>query len=78
MITGSMQKTRRPLEEAPQCCGALYSLEPDGRLVKRLDDISLSNGLAWSPDNAIFYYIDSIPRKVYAFNFNPQTGDISK
>ncbi|XP_064599480.1 regucalcin-like isoform X1 [Liolophura sinensis] len=74
---GSMQKVRHPLEETPQRCAALYSLETDGRLVKRLADVSLSNGLTWSPDNAIFYYIDSIPRKIYAFDFDPQTGDIS-
>ena len=30
---------------------ALYSLEKNGSLVKRVEPVSLSNGLAWTADN---------------------------
>ncbi|KAL3868868.1 hypothetical protein ACJMK2_041625 [Sinanodonta woodiana] len=57
--------------------GSLYSLEKDGTLKSHLDKISISNGLAWSEDNRTMFYIDSIPRKVYAFDFDITTGEIS-
>ena len=58
--------------------GFFYSLEKDGSLRQQLDKVSISNGLAWAPDNKTMYYIDSIPRKVFAFDFDLESGNISK
>ena len=57
--------------------GALYSLNSDGVLKKHLDNIDISNGIAWSLDNRTMFYIDSIPRKVYAFDYDINHGEIS-
>ncbi|GAA4439853.1 SMP-30/gluconolactonase/LRE family protein [Bremerella cremea] len=37
-----------------------------------------SNGLCWSPDHTVFYYIDTATRKVDAFDYDIETGAISK
>ncbi len=57
--------------------GALYRLDRDGRVTLMLDDLTISNGLGWSPDGATMYLADSGPRRIYAFRFHQQTGEIS-
>lgn len=57
--------------------GFLYSLEAGKPPRKLLDGITISNGLAWSPDYKIFYYIDTPTRQVRAFDYDLNTGDIS-
>ncbi|XP_013399374.1 regucalcin [Lingula anatina] len=57
--------------------GSLFSLSTGCTLAKHVDKIDISNGLAWSNDNTIMYYIDSVPRKVYAFDFDINAGAIS-
>jgi len=56
--------------------GALYSF--DGSQVMRLlDGIRISNGLAWSPDFKTFYHIDTPTREVKAFDYELGTGQIA-
>jgi len=57
--------------------GHLFTLERDGTLRTHLDKISISNGLAWTEDRKTMYYIDSLPRKIYAFDFDMEKGEIS-
>lgn len=56
---------------------ALYCLETDGTVRQVLDGVIVSNGLGWSPDGKTMYYIDSMTRKVFAFDFELETGRIS-
>jgi len=56
--------------------GALYSF--DGKQTTRLlDGITVSNGLAWSVDHKIFYYIDTPTRVVKAFDYEIASGQIA-
>jgi sugar lactone lactonase YvrE len=57
--------------------GKFYSLTAGQPPRKLLDDIRISNGLAWSPDYKIFYYIDTPTRQVRAFDYDLDTGNIS-
>ena len=56
--------------------GSLYSLQKGQNIKKHLEDIDISNGLAWTEDTRTMYYIDSLPRKVYAFDFDINEGTI--
>lgn len=58
--------------------GTLYCVDLDGTVTKKKEGVTISNGLAWSSDNKTMYYIDSIPRKVYAYDYDLRTGNISK
>ena len=57
--------------------GALYRLDGNGRTELMLSDLTISNGLAWSPDGATMYLADSGPRVVHAFRFDAEGGTIS-
>ena len=57
--------------------GSLYILEKDNSYRSILDDITLSNGMGWSPDAQYFYYIDSVPGVLKRFDYDLHTGQIS-
>ncbi|PUU91714.1 SMP-30/gluconolactonase/LRE family protein [Halanaerobium sp. ST460_2HS_T2] len=57
--------------------GSLYCLNQNLTLEEKAKDIKISNGLAWSLDNRTMYYIDSPTKKVVAFDYNLETGEIS-
>ena len=42
-----------------------------------MSPVGISNGIGWSKDNKTMYYNDSLPAKVYQFDFNVDTGTIS-
>ena len=57
--------------------GALYRLDRNGRVEPMLGDLTISNGLGWSPDGGTMYLADSGPRLVHAFSFDAEHGTIS-
>ena len=56
--------------------GVLYCVNTDGGFVPKLDNLLISNGMAWSSDGTTLYFIDSPTRKVQAFEFDLVTGGI--
>lgn len=40
-------------------------------------DVTISNGLAWSPDYRTFYYIDTPTCEVRAYDYDVKTGEIA-
>jgi sugar lactone lactonase YvrE len=55
---------------------ALYRYA-DGRLERIVGDITVSNGLAWSPDARTLYWADTKAHAVYAFDFECAAGAVS-
>jgi sugar lactone lactonase YvrE len=58
--------------------GSLYRLDPDMSVHKMLGNIGISNGIVWSLDHRTMYYIDSMAYTVRAFDYDTNTGDISR
>lgn len=56
---------------------ALYRLEADGCVREVLSGVTNSNGIAWSPDGATMYYVDTGLGTVDSFDVNPVTGTVS-
>ncbi|XP_076364851.1 regucalcin-like [Tachypleus tridentatus] len=57
--------------------GTLYSLDSNLSLRKHVEKISISNGMVWNLDHTIMFYIDSLPRKIYTFDFDLTHGTLS-
>ena len=53
---------------------ALYRLDPDRSVHVVLEDVTISNGLEWSPDGTRAYYADTATRRVDVFDYDMQSG----
>ena len=54
--------------------GSLYRLAPDGSVSLAHTDVTISNGLAWSPDGSLAYYNDTPTGRIGVFDWAPDTG----
>ncbi|HYH55030.1 MAG TPA: SMP-30/gluconolactonase/LRE family protein [Anseongella sp.] len=57
--------------------GALYLVKEDLTPRRKIGEVSISNGLVWSPDNARMYYIDTPTQRIQSFFFDPESGEIA-
>jgi sugar lactone lactonase YvrE len=58
--------------------GILCVFDPTGDVVPLLYGVSVSNGLGWSPDGRLFYYIDSATRGIDVFACDLATCSIRR
>lgn len=49
-----------------------------GRIDRVADGISVSNGLAWSPDGRTMYWSDTFAHRIFAFDFDGHDGSLSR
>jgi sugar lactone lactonase YvrE len=54
----------------------LVRLERDGSLTVLDEDLTLSNGLAWSGDGTRMYSVDTLRRTVFVRDYDPESGDV--
>jgi sugar lactone lactonase YvrE len=64
-------------EKRDAASAKLYRLDPDFKLTAMIPDITISNGLAFSPDARLLYHADTPVRTIYAWDFDAATGDIA-
>src|SRR5581483_1856402 len=65
VYTGSMRSD--PFEPTgPRTPGEAYRIDGEGRATLLYGDVSLTNGIGFSPDGAILYHVDSAPRCIVA------------
>jgi sugar lactone lactonase YvrE len=53
---------------------SLYRVEDDGSLATIDSDLTLSNGLGWSPDGSLLYSTDSAPGIIWVRDYDAGTG----
>ena len=74
--TGRLWVGTMGLREEPRA-GFLYRLEPDLTLTRVLADVTISNGIDWSPDDRLMYYVDSAEGRVDVFDFDVSSGVVA-
>lgn len=57
--------------------GSLYKIDRDLSVVQLVDGISVSNGIAWSPDERRLYYVDTRARGIEQYDYDINTGAVS-
>ncbi|XP_033223288.1 regucalcin-like [Belonocnema kinseyi] len=61
--------------------GTLYLVEDDvnGKLniETKISSVSISNGLDWQKDNKVFYYTDTLTDKVFTYDFDISSSNIT-
>ncbi len=62
--------------DAEQPTGRLYSLCRSGKPVLQRSRVTISNGLAWDPEKALFYYIDTPTRRIDIHPWRPGAGQL--
>ena len=55
----------------------LYRLDGDGSLHTVLTGVTISNGIDWSPDGTLCYYVDTPTRRIDVLDHDPATGALS-
>ncbi|MCP4190391.1 MAG: SMP-30/gluconolactonase/LRE family protein [Planctomycetaceae bacterium] len=68
---GSMDKAEE------RTLGTLYRMTADRVVTKVLGPVGISNGMGWSPDQTKMYYIDSPTRKVFVFDYDAESGEVT-
>ncbi len=61
-------------EKRDAATAALYRLDADFRLTEVLGELTISNGLAWSPDGRTMYHADTPTRTIHAYAFDAASG----
>ena len=61
--------------EAGRSTGSLYRVSPDGTAATVRTEVGVSNGLAFSPDGRTMYFADTPRLTVWAFDYDPATGE---
>lgn len=57
--------------------GALYCIDSDLKPRLVIGGLTVSNGLAWSPDSRTMYVVDSRPGRIHAYDFDLARGALS-
>jgi sugar lactone lactonase YvrE len=58
--------------------GTLFRVAPDGTVTRAVEEVTISNGLAWSPDGRTMYYADTHGVWIDAIAFDPATGALGE
>lgn len=67
-LAGTMAYDARP------GAGRVFRLHPSGTVEQVLDDVTISNGLDWSPDGSLAYYVDTATQRIDVFDDDRVAG----
>lgn len=60
--------------EGEEGAGTLYRLDGPGAATAVIEDVSVANGPAWSPDGATMYFTDTPTEQIRAYAYDRGTG----
>jgi sugar lactone lactonase YvrE len=64
-------------EQLSRPIATLFRLDPDLSLHRVVEDLVVSNGLAWTSDGRTMYHSDSKGPVIWAYDYDPESGAVS-
>ena len=61
----------------PKDEGVVFRLDPDMKLHRMIENVTIPNGIGWSADDKTMYFTDSPTKTIFNFDYDAATGDIS-
>ena len=58
--------------------GALYRVDPSGKVERKVEGVQISNGLAWTADGDFMFYADTRGPWIDRWSFDRKTGAMSE
>lgn len=58
--------------------GSFFRVEVSGHVDRVLDNVTIANGLGWSPDGGTMYTTDTGPGQITAWDHDPESGQIAR
>ena len=55
----------------------LYRLDTDLTITPVIPNLTISNGIGWSPDNRVMYHADTLRHTIFAYDFDHESGTVS-
>jgi sugar lactone lactonase YvrE len=55
--------------------GTFYRIDPDGTVATVASPTTISNGIEWSADGSLMYYIDTATQRMDVFDFDVESGN---
>ncbi len=57
--------------------GVLFRLDPDLKLHRMIENVTIPNGIGWTKDDKIMYFIDTPTMNIFKFDYGIDTGELS-
>lgn len=73
---GTMAKNQK--DEDAYRAGSLYRMDEKLQVDRIIQQVTISNGIGWSPDYKEMYYVDTITRQLVTYKYDLKSGEISK
>lgn len=65
-------KVHEPTDE-----GVLFRLDPDLKLHRMIEKVTIPNGMGWSADDKRMFFTDTPTKNIFQFDYDAATGEIS-
>jgi sugar lactone lactonase YvrE len=63
--------------ETPFGHGVLHRVQPGGAVTEQKRGLGISNTVCWSPDRRTFYFGDTQQNTIWAYDYDPDSGEIA-
>lgn len=74
---GSMYAGQMAYDKTPGAA-SMYRLHPDRHVERVFGDLTISNGLDWTADGSLAYYVDTDTGRIDVFDYTPEDGLINR
>lgn len=77
LLAGTMNNILNEEDADDANTGRLYLLETGKAPVQLMDKLSVSNGIAFTPDSKTVYHVDTYSQTIYGYDYDGATGLLS-